>query len=456
MTGTAFGWYSGITSLVHPRFHPFEIVVLLVAARYGFVPGTVTGGAAFLGYYTLVLYRDGFSSFFPQEFSFLWPSVFLFSGMVIGDFHDDDRRKLEDSLGQLERERYQTHADRLRIETLETALTDLEKRFLLQPETVSTLYDVARSINTSDLDSLPTAVLSALSRFVGVEAASVYRRSRTTWVLSESFGHFARRTDVPLTEGMFGMADRSQGLVILQSLLDSDVGRSGPAPQEERKEDEALPLFVLPVRSDGADTRWLIAVERIPFPKVVPETFRMLEIIGDWAGTQLSALENYERTRKKVPIDPVTGFFQQGFFLERAREEAKKARRYRLPVSLLEITFGARDPFGRLLLGRTYLEGLKDIVPRLTRDIDIKGVSPEGEHLWLVFPVTEREGALVVAERFRSMYLQRRAATPLEEVEVLTSVTTYSPKEGDADQDSFKAFLDRLDVLEKGGGHGTE
>jgi hypothetical protein len=453
LAGGGFGWYSGLTSLVHPRFHPFEIVVLLVAARYGFVPGTITAILASLGYYSVILYRDGFSSFFPQEFSFLWPSVFLFSGMVIGDFHDDDRRKLEESERQRERERQQMRADRFRIETLETALLELEKRFLLQPETVSTLYDVARSINTSDLNSLPAALLSALSRFVGVESAGVYRRSHAMWTLSESFGSFPRRREIPVAEGMFGAADRSQGLVVLQSLLDSDAGKSPNAKPESRGENESLPLFVLPVRCDGQDARWLIAIEKIPFQKIVPETFRMLEIIADWAGTQLSALEDYEETKKKVPVDPVTGFFQQGFFLERAKEELRKARRYKLPVSLLEITFGARDPLGRLLLGRSYLEGLKDIIPKLTRDIDIKGVSSGGEHLWFVFPVTERDGAFVVAERFRSLYMQRKVANLLEEVDVVTSVTTYEPNEGAPDQASFQGFLDRLEHLGRNGGH---
>ncbi|MHB8423038.1 MAG: diguanylate cyclase domain-containing protein [Leptospirales bacterium] len=444
LVGGLFWGYTGTGSLIHARFQPFEIVVLLVAGRYGFVYGTSTAIFAFLAYYAVLLYRDGFSSFFPEEFSFLWPSVFLFSGMVIGDLRDDEHQKLADKERQLELEREQSRNSVIQISILETALSELEKRFLLQPETVSTLYDVARSINIADMNNLPHAILSGIQRFAKIETASLYKRTRNHWELHESLGTFPRRSEVPLKDGNFGRALSSGKLIILQDLFD----HPNASPEERVHENEfPAPIITLPIRASHQEVLWIIAIESIPFLRITPETLRMLEIIGDWAGTQLAMLEEREATRKKIPVDPVTGLSQKAFFLERTKEELQKARRYKLPLSLLEIDFIPTDPLGHLLLGQTYLANLKEIIPMITRDTDVKGTSDTGRTLWLLLTVTDQEGAKIVGERFRKLYLERKAENPLEQVEIETRIITYSPKE-EADRDSmFRSFTERLSSL---------
>ncbi len=415
-----------------------------MAGRYGFLQGTGTALFAFLSYYAVLLYRDGFSSFFPVEFSFLWPSVFLFSGMVIGDLRDDEHRKLEDKGQQLEREREQSRTSVIQIDILETALAELEKRFLLQPETVSTLYDVARSINIADMNALPHALLSGIFRFAKIETASLYKRTGNHWELAESLGSFPRRTEIPLKEGIFGRALSAGKLVILRDLF--ELHELPPSEPESQDSLFPSPLLLLPVRG-SREILWMIAIESIPFQKITPETLRMLEIIGDWAGTQLSALEEQEATRKKIPVDPVTGLFQKAFFLDRSKEELQKARRYQLPLSLLEIDFIPKDPLGQLLLGQSYLANLKEILPAITRDTDLKGASSTGKRLWLLLTVTDNEGANIVGERFRNLYLERRTTNPLEEVEIGTRIVTFSPRAETDKERLFQTFLERLTAL---------
>jgi GGDEF domain-containing protein len=445
LLGGFFGWYLGTDSLVHPRFHPFEIVVLLVAGRYGFVYGTATAIMAFLAYYGVLLYRDGLSSFFPEEFSFLWPSVFLFSGMVMGDLRDDEHRKTEDTRRQLDLEREGNRTSAGQIETLETALLELEKRFLLQPETVSTLYDVARSINLADMNSLGHALLSGLDRFTQIETASLYKKDGHRWTLSESLGAFRRRTEIPLQEGSFGRALSTGKLVILQDLL---APSGSPSAKAEDADGIPPPLITVPIRNARQETLWMIAIESVPFLHITPETLRMLEIVGDWAGNQLSLLEEREETRKKLPVDPVTGLFQKAFFRERAREELQKARRYNLPLSLLEIRFIPTDPFGHLLLGRSYLSSLREILPLITRDTDVKGTSETGRHLWLLLTVTDGEGARIVGERFQKLYLEQKTGNPLERVKIDMQIVSLSPRrEGIGNDAAFRSFADRLAAL---------
>ena len=432
-----------MNSLVRPRFHPFEIIVLLVAGRYGFVYGTATAVMAFLAYYGILLYRDGLSSFFPEEFSFLWPSVFLFSGMVIGDLRDDERRKADDTRRQLELEREEKRTSAGQIETLETALLELEKRFLLQPETVSTLYDVARSINLADMNSLGQALLSGLERFTKIETASLYKKDGNRWILSESIGSYSRRKEIPLQEGPFGRALSTGKLVILQDLF----APAGSAPESTRdKEGIPPPLITIPIRNTRQETLWIIAIESVPFLHITPETLRMLEIVGDWAGNQLSLLEEREETRKKLPVDPVTGLFQKAFFLERTREELQKARRYNLPLSLLEVRFTPTDPLGHLLLGRSYLANLREILPLITRDTDLKGTSETGKYLWILLTVTDLDGARIVGERFRKLYLEKKTENPLEQVEIDTRIVSFHQGEAGSET-AFREFADRLEAL---------
>ncbi|MHB1285723.1 MAG: diguanylate cyclase domain-containing protein [Leptospirales bacterium] len=444
LVGGAFWSYSGSGILVHPRFHPFEIIVLLVAGRYGFFYGTLTAVFAFLSYYGVLLYRDGLSSFFPVEFSFLWPSVFLFSGMVMGDLRDEEHRKMEDKSRQLEREREQTRNTAIQNSILETALTELEKRFLLQPETVSTLYDVARSINVADIHTLPHALLSGIFRFAKIETASIYKRAGNHWILYESLGRFPRQTEIPLKEGIFGRALSAGKLIILRDLFEhQNHTETTPDPQDPFPP----PLMALPIRGARTEIMWMIAVESISFHQLTPETLRMLEIIGDWAGTQLAMIEDQEETRKKIPVDPVTGLFQKDFFLERSREELQKAQRYNLPLSLLEIDFTPKDPLGQLLLGQSYLASLKKILPEITRDTDVKGASKSGKSLWLLLTVTDHAGAQIVGERFRNLYLERNAVNTLEELEIQTRIVTYSSRPESDKAVRFQEFQQRLTAL---------
>ncbi len=190
----------------------------------------------------------------------------------------------------------------------------------------------------------------------------------------------------------------------------------------------------------------MIAIESVPFLHITPETLRMLEIVGDWAGNQLSLLEEREETRKKLPVDPVTGLFQKAFFLERAREELHKARRYNLPLSLLEVRFIPTDPLGHLLLGRSYLANLREILPLITRDTDLKGTSENGKYLWILLTVTDLDGARIVGERFRKLYLERKSENPLEQVELDTRIVSFH--QGNAGSETaFREFADRLEAL---------
>ncbi len=440
-------WYAGTEILVNPRFHPFEMVVLLVAARYGFLAGTTTAIMAILTYYGVLLYRDGLSSVYPAEFSFLWPSVFLFSGMVLGEFHDDDRLKLTEARRQIDREREQVQTSIVRLEAQEKALSELEKRFLLQPETVSTLYDVGRSINMANMTSLPIALLTGIVRFSQVDAASIYWNRGAFWELSESVGTAHREKRVPLTGGIWGMALQKKKIILLKSLIESQPERDHI--QDSSGKPVSQPLFAIPVLGRKGEVRMMITIEHIPFEMMLPERLRLLEIIADWASHTLGELEEKESVHKKLPIDPLTGLFQKAFFFRRAREELKKAQRYRLPLSLLEIDFYAEDPNSTLLLGHSYLEGLRDVLPQITRDTDVNGTSETGEKLWILLTVTDRDGAEIVADRFRRLFLERRVQNAVEKVGVRALVTSFSPREGNDLTRLANMFMDHLTTLER-------
>lgn len=79
LTGFFLEFY-GISSLILPRFHPFLPLVLLVAARYGFVPGVVSALLGCLDYYLLLLWQDHWDSLMPGNFPFCGLRRFYFQG----------------------------------------------------------------------------------------------------------------------------------------------------------------------------------------------------------------------------------------------------------------------------------------------------------------------------------------------------------------------------------------
>ena len=103
--------------------------------------------------------------------------------------------------------------------------------------------------------------------------------------------------------------------------------------------------------------------------------------------------------------DYLTGLNNRGYFMELAEREIKKASRYGHNFTILMLDIDnfkmINDSYGHKA-GDRVLVALADIFRKILRVADIEG-RIGGEEFAILLPETDREGAVVVAERLRSL-----------------------------------------------------
>jgi len=399
-----FVYFYGRSSLLYPRFHPFLAVVLLVAARYGFVPGLSAALIGILDYYLLLLWQDHWDTVMPGEFSFLWPSAFLFSGMVVGELRDKEGRKYRELEEKYLKERDMARTATLEIDILIKAKKELEKRIFLEPNMASDLFDVFRSLEKDQLDSLPSTLLSLCTSFAGADSVALYRYGREGFMLEAASGihdipqkvnpgfppfHHAFEKGEPVTIRNYGELPVLEG--------EGTISRS--------------PLGVYPIRSRERRVELLLVIWHAPFEKLTPDFFQMLGMIADRASSRLEFLKTTQKTRESVSIDESTGFLRPVFFARRATEELGKAFRYHTDLSLMEISFPSET--GSVIEVRPALSAVREVVTRLLRDVDFSGLSGDDLRVFVCLPHTSGEGARVVERKFLILWEQVLLQYPL-------------------------------------------
>ena len=440
LTGFFLEFY-GISSLILPRFHPFLPLVLLVAARYGFLPGVVSALLGCLDYYLLLLWQDHWDSLMPGNFSFLWPSAFLFSGMIVGELRDAESRRYSDLESQFLKEKDMARTATLQVEILIKAKKELEKRVFLDPNLATELFDVFRSLEKDEIDSIPSTLLSLCISFVGADSVALYRRERDHFSLEASAGsfHVPNRVDQSYLP-FFRVYDSREAMTIRENGILPEIALSSAKNQR--------PLCIYPVLSGEYHVEFLLVIWHAPFEKLTPDFFQMMRMIVDRASSRLEFLESHKKTRESVSIDETTGFLRPVFFARRAAEELSKSYRYQAPFSLFEISFRSKAESETDF--RSALFSVREIVKRLLRDVDFSGLTGDGNGVCLCLPHTSLGGAEVVQKKFLVLWDQLLPSFPLlKNVMPILQVYSFLPSGGrdEKNHNLYHLLMMRLDSV---------
>jgi len=440
LTGFFLKFY-GISSLVLPRFHPFLPLVLLIAARYGFLPGVFSALVGILDYYLLLLWQDHWDSLLSGDFSFLWPSAFLFSGMIVGELRDAEARRFNDLETQFLKEKDAARTATLQVDILIKAKKELEKRVFMDPNLATDLFDVFRSLEKDQIDSISATLISICISFVGADSVGLYRRDRDTFSLEASSGIVS----IPDRVGksylpFFRVYSTRKAMTIRED---------GALPELDRLSGKVRrPLCIYPVLSGDHQVEFLLVIWHAPFEKLTPDFFQMMRLVVDRASSRIEFLESQKRTLESVSIDAPTGFLRAVFFARRASEELNKSHRYHAPISFLKISFASASD--RDLEPESALSVVREIVKRLLRDVDFAGLTGDRNEVYLCLPHTADAGAQVVRTKFLALWNQLLPSYRLLE-NVILEVELFSFPNVDGDHESdghlYHSLMMRLDSL---------
>jgi len=173
------------------------------------------------------------------------------------------------------------------------------------------------------------------------------------------------------------------------------------------------------------------------------------EILASQLALQVKKIRLYEMVKEISIVDGLTNVFVRRHFLERFREELKRAIRYRFPLSLLMVDVddfkSYNDKFGHLVGDRTLREVARIIHDNI-RKVDVIGRFG-GEEFIIVAPEIEQTKGLELAERIRSSVARKQFRIYDEETRVTVSIGVSSFSYHLTAQEVIEFSEERIEVL---------
>ena len=377
---------------VHP--HPYWIVILLIATRYGFRGGVWTGFLA-AGIYLAMLKmgRHDLSLWELADTRYLvTPVLFLVVGMIVGEIREVQKRKFEQLETDHESLREAFDQFSRSYEAMDKANQELDTRIISQEHTLFTLYAAAHGLKSLQEKEIYPAVLELVKDFLSAEACSIYMLSDNRLKLVIGSGDPAkleRKKAVDPDDGMMGRAFSSGETVSLNFFVSS----------KDFSQLEGSEIIIsAPLVSSNKQTLGVLNIEKLPFVKFNPQTVHMTSLLADWCGVAVENARTYKETKDRNISDEITHAYTYTYLQERLREEFSRARRYKQPLSVLSLDIVDFSAFSDQVK-QDVLTVLSLVLKNKLRTVDLLFHGSDTGRYIIILPSTPVEGALIPKQR---------------------------------------------------------
>ena len=387
--------------------HPYLIVVLLMSGRFGLKEGLLAAllASIILSVYVFLENQPYFSWSLLVEKSFLLSIISYFlAALIVGEmrgFNKSYERTLRHENIELKEERTRLKEQ---LEIVTEIKEELENRIIGQEETVHSLYQSIKALETLNEKQFYQALTQLTARFTGATKVSLYminysqdsiqRVAQYGWPDEEG-----AQKKFPLYEDIFGLVLKFNRMLTIKEISD-DSEHLSIWEKCSHKAYAYVPISMASVIVG------ILTVDDIPFLKLNISTIRILALIAELAVPALKNIIKYQDLQEMVKIDPITELLKYDSFMSVAEVEFKKTVRYQLDFSLLfvEVTglMQIKNRYGH----DVHIEALKWISRKLQqalRSIDIIGLGPQTCQFVLALPVTNMEGMLAVIDRIKKL-----------------------------------------------------
>jgi polysaccharide biosynthesis protein PelD len=376
--------------------HPFWLIILPIAARYGALPA-YTAGLLAAGIYLLFVIFQPRSAFAVDIFStqaFLNPVLFVVVGGLLGEVREAQKR---------------AHGDvARRYDEMEASLQDLaqrylaaveinremERRIVTQTSTVTTLYQAAKALEQLEIEELAPSILQLVTDFIEADACALYLRRDGQLELKEGRPaevSFARPPTLDTSRGIVGLVSTDRRTITVRDVL------AEATPSQIM----AQPLLMAtPLLGQNGEIIGVIAVERMPFLRFTPTAVKLFTLLGDWASTAFQTALRFQETRDRNVSDELTGAYNLSYITKRLAQEVDRARRYDIPLTLVALRVEQHEAIPPVKLP-TILQTLGFVFRQHIRPIDILGKGATDDTFLVVLPHMTAEEGRAVAERVR-------------------------------------------------------
>jgi diguanylate cyclase (GGDEF)-like protein len=388
----------GVPGWPDADLHPYFIVVLFIAARYGTMDGTVAGllGAGLLVASKAQAHPGVFSSFSAVlELQVMTvPYLLLLLGAMIGEVRqvtEDEVTGLWKKVDSMKRD-VGTLANESKV--VREYNEDLQERIASSTGTTGAFYEAAASVQRLNEEEALPAILEMVQRFVGAEKAAIYVRGTEGWELRHERG-WARADEYP--------RHYSALQPLLARAADGQVVTVLDVPEAQGSEIAmAAPL----IAEDAGGQRRVhaaIAVLALPLSNLNAGTVRNLTGISVWGSQVITAAQRFERVKDRDPADEQTGTYRYGYGARRLDDETARWRRYGTPVALVLIRILNFERIPRAKR-QAFLRRAARLLLRNLRSIDIVARWKTPDTFALILPATKSDGARILSARLQAQF----------------------------------------------------
>jgi len=376
---------------VHP--HPYWIVVVLMAARYGTWQGVFAGGTAALLFVGL-LAKWGTVDFSIYTFPhgpFKYPFLFILTGAALGELRSMYKKRYQ----KLEKKYHETRDDLQDLGLLHAALTDskreLEKRIAFQSSTMLNLIERFNTMETLQPEALYHKCLELLRDQLNVTSSSIYLMRDSHLQLFARLAEEERSVlpdSMELRGGMIGEVVTNKKTVTISQQEFGD--------KAARFEDVGL-IMSAPIVLRDESLVAVVNIERMPFFDFTANSVRIFSMICHWISMVVDKSLQFERLKDKNIEDEITSAYNYPYFQTRLNYEITRARRFNTPLSLVLLRVENFEEMNQAEK-KNVLVVLSWLFSHQLRDIDIISKYRSNDTFAIILPhQTAREADTIVS-----------------------------------------------------------
>lgn len=403
--------------------HPFWLIVILVAAKYGTNEGLVAAlasSAALLIGNVPEQTPDQALYPFLLELSYR-PMMWLTAAVVLGEIglnHVRRKRYLEAELdAALVREATLAEA----YESLKRNRERLELSIASELRSLASTYDAARQMHSMSVEDVLSGAMRLIKAVVAPRRFSLYgvKDNDTLSV----FEHY----QWPSKDAYRKRFDRSSSLYA--AIVGEQRFLSAADPADQRiLGDQGL--LAGPVIDPGTGhTIGMIKVEALDFSDLNFTAIQNFMVVCDMVGTAMSNLLRYSKMASRSIFAEGSPLFSQTFYARQTGFLAALGRRVGFPVSTITIKVHRTEDW-TAELGEELPRILQDTVAEGLRDTDLAfDYQPDDGEYIVVLPNTPLESTRIVIERLQTALADRLGGTVRLTFDAAALVDSPSPTE---------------------------
>ena len=256
--------------------------------------------------------------------------------------------------------------------------------------------------------------VSCCARSVNAAKASLalFNQDHQSLAIAATYGYpeaLVRHVRVRPGTGVIGSVFRSR-----RPMRVDDIARLRDAPPPRRR--YLTPSFIaVPLIGADAALGVLCVADRRdgnPFDRNDLTILRTMAGVATLALERIRAMDLASMRERDAAIDPLTGLFNRGYFQARLEEEVERARRQRIPLTVLMLDI---DNFKQLNdrhghpAGDALLRGVADVLRRTVRVFDVCARFG-GDEFAVLMPGSGQDASAQIAARIREEVQHTRPA----------------------------------------------